>query len=270
MPSGTVKYGSTGTDVKYLKAFLNWCVGSKLNPKNGKSKKKTVAAIKKFQKQYGLTEDGVFGPKSKKKAKEIIAQYAPKEKKTSKTSKYYNATVRIGQACCNEMGTLSGGKPGDQTGREVCMGNWYNGGWLYMFRHKDPAIRLKLAQAMIDTCNNQNIGYNIDKPNRYAAWDNAEKNDHQIAKINKKGDTTCSQAVSMCMRAVGISKKYAQRHYDIVTMTRVLPTCPDFKMYKSSKYTASSKNLQPGDILLSSHHTLIVVKSPNVPSIKKK
>ena len=182
-----------------------------------------------------------------------------------KVSPYYSSSVIIGQACCNEFGKLSGGKPGDQTGREVCMGKWYSGGWLYMFRHKEPAVRLKLAQAMIETCKNQNIGYNIDKPNRYAAWDNAEKNGHKIAKIKKKGDTTCSQAVSMCMRAVGVSKKYAQRHYDIATMTRVLPKCPDFKVYRTSAYTASSKKLQPGDILLSSHHTLIVVKSPNVP-----
>ena len=188
----------------------------------------------------------------------------PEKKK--KVSPYYNRSVIIGQACCNEFGKLSGGKPGDQTGREVCMSNWSSGyGWLYMFRHKEPAVRLKIAQYTMDTCNNQNIGYNIDKPNRYAAWDNAEKNGHDIKGIKKKGDTTCSQLVSMVLRAVGTLIKYAPRHMDIAVMTKVMPTNPDFVMYRGKAYTQSSAKLQPGDILLSSHHTAIVVKSPNVP-----
>ena len=184
--------------------------------------------------------------------------------KTTKKSKYYNEKTIIGQACCNEFGKLSGGKPGDQTGREVCMTTWSRGyGWIYVFRAKDASIREKIAQAMIDTCNNQNIGYNIDKPNRYAAWDNAEANGHQIAKISKKGDTTCSQAVSMCLRAVGIPKKYAPRHMDIATMTKVMLESPYFNIYKGKNYTQATSKLQVGDILLSSHHTAIVVKSPN-------
>lgn len=184
------------------------------------------------------------------------------KKKTKST--YHSEKTIIGQACCNEFGKLSGGKPGDQTGREVCLSNWSSGyGWIYMFRHKDPAVRLEIAQYAIDTCNNQNIGYNIDVPNRYAAWDNAEANGHNIKAIKKKGDTTCSQMVSMILRAIGTPKKYAPRHMDIAVMTSVMPKNPDFKMYKSAAYTKRSDKLLPGDILLSSHHTAIVVKSPN-------
>lgn len=186
-----------------------------------------------------------------------------KPAKIEKKSKYYNVTTTVGEARCNEFGKLSGGKPGDQTGKEVGMGAWYSGGWIYMFRAKDKSIREKLAQAMIDTCNNSNIGYNIDKPNRYAAWDNAEANKHNIKAISKKGDTTCSQAVSMCMRAVGIPKTYAPRHMDIATMTKIMLKSPHFTKYADKTYTKSSKKLLPGDILLSSHHTVIVVKSPN-------
>lgn len=189
--------------------------------------------------------------------------HRPIAKKTEKKSKYYSTTTMIGEARCNEFGKLSGGKAGDQTGKEVGMGNWYNGGWLYVFRAKDKDIRTKIAQAMIDTCNNSCIGYNIDVPARYKAWDNAENNGHNIKGIASKGDTTCSQAVSMCMRACGIPKKYAPRHMDIVTMTKVMTNSPYFEMFKSKAYTKSSSKLQVGDILLSSHHTVIVVKSPN-------
>ena len=185
------------------------------------------------------------------------------KKKAATKSKYYSVNTKIGEARCNEFGQLSGGKPGDQTGKEVCISNWYKGGWRYMFRAKDESIRKKLAQAMMDTCGNSNIGYNIDVPNRFAAWDNAEKNGHDIKDIKAKGDTTCSEAVSMCMRAVGIPKKYAPWTCRIVDLTRVMKSSPHFTMYTSTAYTNSGAHLLPGDILLSSHHTVIVVKSPN-------
>lgn len=183
-------------------------------------------------------------------------------KAVKKVSPYYNKTVIIGQASCNEKGGLQGGKAGDQK-NEVGMTNWYNGGWQYLFRAKNKAVRLKIAQAMIDTCNNQNIGYDTQKPDRYTAWDAAEKNGHNIKGINVKCETTCSQAVSMCLRAAGISKDYARRHYDIATMTKYLPKCPDFYVYGGKAYTQSASKLEAGDILLSSHHTIVVVKSPN-------
>jgi hypothetical protein len=259
LPAGTVRLGDNGKDVKRLQKFLNWCIGAKLNCK-GHFRSVTLKDLKIWQKTYGIEADGIWGPICKKKAQSIVKKYAPEDKKKSK---YYSETTIIGEARCNEKGTLSGGKPGDQTGKEVGIGSWYNGGWLYMFRAKDKTIRDKIAQAMMDTCNNSNIGYNIDVPNRYAAWDNAEKNKHDIKGISKKGDTTCSQAVSMCLRAVGIPKQYAPRHMDIVTMTKVMKGSPYFDKYTDKAHIKSGANLLPGDILLSSHHTAIVVKSPN-------
>ena len=71
LPSKTVKKGSKGSNVKYLQKFLNWCLRAGLKV-DGICGKKTVAAIKKFQKQYKLTADGIFGPKSLAKAKSIV------------------------------------------------------------------------------------------------------------------------------------------------------------------------------------------------------
>lgn len=132
-----------------------------------------------------------------------------------------------------------------------------------MFRAKDMSLRDKLAQAMIDTCENNHIGYDTKQPDRYSAYDEAEKLKWKISKITKNCETTCSQAVSMCMRAVGIPKKYAPRHMDINTMTKVMLDSPYFKVYKGKDYVKSASRLLPGDILLSSHHTAMVVKSPN-------
>ncbi len=259
LPKGTVKNGSKGSDVKKLKSFLNWYFNAKvLNPDNDNAGTKTEKWIKKFQKDEGITPvDGIFGSISRAKALKVIDKYDTKKK-----SKYYSEKVIIGQASCNEKGTLTGGKAGDQK-REVATTNWYNGDWLYCFRAKDKETRLKLAQAMLDTCNNKHIGYDTQKPDRYTAYDLAEKNGWDISKIDKNCETTCSQAVSMCMRAAGIPAKYAPRHCDIATMTKIMPKDPLFKMYTDKNHTAKSTYLRAGDILLSSHHTVIVVKSPN-------
>lgn len=253
LPKGIVQYGSKGDDVKHLKKFLNWCIDAHLHPTNDKCADKTIGALKKWQKQYGITQDGIFGPQCLKKAQEIVAEYNP----------FYDKATKIGHACCNEKGGLHGGKPGDQTGHEVQISYWSKGyGWLKVYRHKDPATRLKIAQYVMDACENNNIGYNVDKPNRYAAWDAAEKNGHDIKGIKTKGDTTCTQLVSMVLRAVGTPKKYAPRFCDVAVAERVLPKNPDLIELKGKAYTTIPDNLEPGDMLLSSEHMAVVVKTP--------
>lgn len=81
LPSGTVKKGSTGNDVKAVQTFLNWCISAGLAV-DGIAGQYTDAAIKKFQSQYskayGIAVDGVFGKASLAAAKKIVAKYAPK------------------------------------------------------------------------------------------------------------------------------------------------------------------------------------------------
>ena len=79
LPNKVVRRGSKGGDVKAVQTFLNWCIGSKLK-ESGLCGKGTVKQIKKYQKKYGLKTDGIFGAKSKAKAKKIIEQYEPKKK----------------------------------------------------------------------------------------------------------------------------------------------------------------------------------------------
>ena len=76
LPKGTVKNGTKGDDVKAVQTFLNWCMKSGLAV-DGVCGAKTVAAIKKFQKQYKLKVDGIFGAASKKKAQAIINSHKP-------------------------------------------------------------------------------------------------------------------------------------------------------------------------------------------------
>lgn len=81
IPSATVKKGSKGTSVKAVQTFLNWCINAKIAV-DGDCGSNTDFAIRKWQIQYkseGILADGVFGAKSVKVAKAIIAKYAPKE-----------------------------------------------------------------------------------------------------------------------------------------------------------------------------------------------
>ena len=77
LPSGTVKKGSKGNNTKAVQAFLNWCINAKLAV-DGNCGNLTDKAIRKYQTQYKLKVDGIFGSASKRKAQEIIAKYAPK------------------------------------------------------------------------------------------------------------------------------------------------------------------------------------------------
>lgn len=71
LPTATVKKGSKGENVKRVQRFLNCDINAKLDD-DGKCGKKTVTAIKKFQKKYKLKVDGVFGAQCRKKMASII------------------------------------------------------------------------------------------------------------------------------------------------------------------------------------------------------
>lgn len=267
LPTGVVKKGSKGNDVKSVQTFLNWCLNVKLTV-DGVCGDLTVAQIKNFQTQYqqtyGLKVDGIFGAGSKAAAQKVIDM-------AKNITKIVNKQVKYGHAVKNENGKQTKGKAGDQ-GKEVLISTWsydktkdkYNH-WLYVYRAKAVATRLKLGQAMKDLCNNQHIGYDTQKPDRYSAYDEAEKKKWVISKITKNCETTKADAVAICMRAAGISKKYAPRGYSVRTLTGVLDKNSAFARYRGKAYTQTGEKLQPGDILVSATHMGIVVKSPNVP-----
>ena len=66
--SGTISYGQSGSKVKALQKALN-ALGYNCGTVDGKFGNKTLAAVKKFQKAMGLTQDGKVGPKTKAKFK---------------------------------------------------------------------------------------------------------------------------------------------------------------------------------------------------------
>lgn len=67
---GWFKRGDKSNQVKLLQHLLNWAVGTRLET-DGEYGPKTAQAVYAFEAIYGLTQDGEFGKKCLKKAKEI-------------------------------------------------------------------------------------------------------------------------------------------------------------------------------------------------------
>lgn len=99
--------------------------------------------------------------------------------------------VIIGSARQDERGRYSGGKAGDQTGREVSTQNFYNHskGW-NVLRAKDNKVAKKLAEAMKIACDNKNLGY--DQSERYGVIKHGIE-----AKVKTECD--CSSLVRACI-----------------------------------------------------------------------
>lgn len=175
--------------------------------------------------------------------------------------------VRIGHASIDENGKARNGKAGDQTGKELCIRDWYNKPWTSVIRPKDSTIAEKIAIAMEQACANDNIGY--DQYQRTTLYTQAKANNWNLSKITTKCETDCSALVAVCVNAAGISVSK-----DIYTgnQLQALKNTKRFDILTSIGYTLSSSKLKRGDILLGKGHTAVVLGDgkttikQNVPS----
>lgn len=165
--------------------------------------------------------------------------------------------IRFGSARIDENGKIVGGKPGDQTGREVSMQNYYmsSKGW-YCLRPKSVDHATKLAKAMTLACDNDNIGYNQDQ--RYQV----------ISKgINSKTpiNADCSSLVRACIiyatgKDVGNFTTYSEAD-----------TLEGSGLFEKRFAVKSETDLYDGDVLVTKTkgHTVIVVSGRSRIPAKK-
>lgn len=166
-----------------------------------------------------------------------------------------NYMVRIAHASSDERGKYNSGKPGDQTGKEVFIRDWYNRPWNKVVRPNSTSVADKIVKAAIDGCNNHNIGY--DQFQRTTLFTQAQKVNFDLSKIKKQCETDCSAFVAVCVNAAGIKVSK-----DIYTgnMVRALSNTGQFKVLTASKYLKDYRYLRHGDILVyEGHHTAMVI-----------
>lgn len=109
--------------------------------------------------------------------------------------------IKIGHASIDERGDIYGGKVGDQTGKEICIRDWYNKNWDYYIECKDPAIAEKASQYMEQICNNSSYGY--DQYQRFTGYDSIKANGGKVA--GGKGEFDCSSLVASCYALAGVN-----------------------------------------------------------------
>lgn len=168
---------------------------------------------------------------------------------------WHTMNVRIGHAVMDENKKAKGGKPGDNNGKEVVVGNWYKEGWNVVLRPKEGTIAEKIAVAMEQACLNNAIGYN--QGNRTTLYTQAVKHSFNLSKITQACECDCSSLVAVCANAAGVKVSK-----DIYTgnMVKALINTSYFIKLTDKKYLESSDYLKRGDILVhEGSHTAIVL-----------
>lgn len=106
-------------------------------------------------------------------------------------------SIIFGSARIDENGNITGGAAGDQTGNEVSTQGYYmhSQGW-YCLRPKSVDIANKIAQAMQQACNNNNIGYDQNQRNTVITQLKAYGS---LGAIKTKCEADCSSLVRACI-----------------------------------------------------------------------
>ena len=168
------------------------------------------------------------------------------------------ATVKLGSARIDENGHATGGKAGDQTGREVSTQNWYkhSKGWR-VFRAKNSGVAEKIAWDMQAACDNPKIGY--DQSQRDTLYTVAKLVGFNCAKVSAACETDCSALVRVCCAYAGVMLPNIRTTNE----PKALLDSGEFVELTGAKYTDSPDYLRRGDILCTKTqgHTVVVLSS---------
>lgn len=167
-------------------------------------------------------------------------------------------TVLIGSARINEKGTTAGGKPGDQTGGEVSVQNWYlhSKGWI-VIRAKDPKKREKIAKCMEMACTNNKIGYC--QTHRGTLTAEAKQYNYDVSKVQNPVEVDCSELVRVCCLYAGISIGT----FTTANELQAIKSTGEVWVYTDDAHCRSSVKLLRGDILVTKTkgHTVVALSN---------
>lgn len=171
--------------------------------------------------------------------------------------------VILGHAVCSESGGKYG-TPGDQTGKELRLQNWYisGDGWKAVFRWKDKELAKRAAKYVKECCESVHVGYSqsLDETGRESLDRIAAKYKYDIDKLIEFVNCDCSTLMASAVRSVDGN---VNRGMSTGTEEAELSKSKLFTELKDSKYLTKPDDLEVGDILWRVGHTAMVV------SIKK-
>lgn len=167
--------------------------------------------------------------------------------------------VNCGYASIDERGKASGGKAGDQTGKEVKLAPWYNFGQDVVIRFKDEKLAKKAAECMKWLCETNYVGYNQAPGKRTSAYNALKKLKWKYKKLRTKTETDCSQLISTVLNCIGIK---VSPNIWTGNMVSALKATGKFEFLTQARYLTSDRYLKVGDIILNqSSHVIMALEN---------
>lgn len=171
---------------------------------------------------------------------------------------YGASTVMVGQASKGESGSYNQ-QAGDQTGKEVYVSAWNHNSttrhWSIVARPKKSAVAKKIAQTVMDACNNEHVGYDRNTEDIKSFYYELKGCGWDASKITNDCETTCTPLIAAAINAAGITCDPVVSASKFITLFKTGDLSSHFTVYTSSAYTASSANLKAGDILITYYTT---------------
>ncbi len=164
-------------------------------------------------------------------------------------------SINIGHASIDENGKISGGKTGDQTGKEICIRKWYNKPWNVFLVCTDIVIASKAAKFMELICKNPSYGYN--QSQRTSGYDSI------LTKgiPEGRGSFDCSSLVSTCYKLAGLNISV---HNTTASLRKALLSTGKFKAFTDKSHIATDDYAMPGSIYLSEgKHVVMALEKGN-------
>lgn len=163
--------------------------------------------------------------------------------------------IKIAHASISEKGTTNGVK-GDQTGKEVCIRDWYNFGYKYVLRCKDPIIRARMVQNAKDGCNNANIGYGQNDRNTLHTL--LVANGYNFKTVGRC-NTDCSAYLTAVAIGAGVkSLEYTSNAPTTGTMVSAFQRTGLFEVHTEKELLNTDANLMAGDILVKPYSHVVM------------
>lgn len=167
-------------------------------------------------------------------------------------------SVKCGYASIDERGKASGGKAGDQTGKEVKIAPWYNFGQDVIIRFKSRKLAKEAAACMKWLCKTDYVGYNQAPGKRTSAYTALKKLKWKYKKLRTKSETDCSQLIATVLNCIGIK---VNPNIWTGNMAAALKATGKFEFLSQARYLTSDRYLKTGDIILNqSSHVIMALE----------
>lgn len=158
-------------------------------------------------------------------------------------------------ASISEKGTVNG-IPGNQTGSELKVSNYYNFGQTHCIRLKNISKRKKMAKIAKELAKDSRIGYGqSDRNTLYLQAMAADWNFEKLKKKMKKCNTDCSSFASVCLNLA-----YGTKVWDcgVFTGNMIEKAKADPKKFSVLKIRDAEKAFKKGDMVIKSYSHVII------------